>query len=344
MHKWIWMIGAWAVAGYGQTACPEWPQAQARQEVYRLNQQVTAWNNAYWRQGSSGVSDEIYDQLSARLMQWRRCFSLVSPADNADMPPTTGEVGHPVAHTGVRKLADQSDVARWMRDKTDLWVQPKVDGVAVTLVYRHGRLAQAISRGDGRSGEEWTARVRQIPAVPKVTEGELANSVLQGELFLQRDGHVQKQMGGMNARAKVAGTLMRLDSSAQLAELGIFIWAWPDGPQDMRQRLALLRKSGFLHSASFTQPVTDAQQVVRWRERWLTSPLPFATDGVVVRRGHEPAGRLWAPGQGEWVVAWKYPPASRLMERRMAIGAAYETAATPGTVYPIDLLFHHAGV
>ncbi len=111
------------------------------------------------------------------------------------MPPTTGEVGHPVAHTGVRKLADQSDVARWMRDKTDLWVQPKVDGVAVTLVYRHGRLAQAISRGDGRSGEEWTARVRQIPAVPKVTEGELANSVLQGELFLQRDGHVQKQMG-----------------------------------------------------------------------------------------------------------------------------------------------------
>lgn len=54
MHKWIWMIGAWAVAGYGQTACPEWPQAQARQEVYRLNQQVTAWNNAYWRQEAVG--------------------------------------------------------------------------------------------------------------------------------------------------------------------------------------------------------------------------------------------------------------------------------------------------
>jgi DNA ligase (NAD+) len=127
---------------------------------------------------------------------------------------------------------------------------------------------------------------------------------------------VQKQMGGMNARAKVAGALLRLDTPAQLAELGIFIWAWPDGPQDMGQRLALLRKSGFLHSAYFTQPVTDVQQVAQWRERWLTSPLPFATDGVVVRRGQEPAGRLWSPGQGEWVVAWKYPPASRLMEVR----------------------------
>jgi DNA ligase (NAD+) len=117
MHKWIWMIGAWAVAGYGQAACPEWPQAQAIQEVYRLNQQVTAWNNAYWRQGSSGVSDEVYDQLSARLMQWRRCFSLVSPADSDDVPPASGEVRHPVAHTGVRKLADKSDVARWMHGK-----------------------------------------------------------------------------------------------------------------------------------------------------------------------------------------------------------------------------------
>lgn len=151
MHKWIWMIGAWAVAGYGQATCPEWPPAQARQEVHRLNQQVTAWNNAYWRQGSSGVSDEVYDQLSARLMQWRRCFSLLSPADNDDVPPATGEVRHPVAHTGVRKLADKSDVARWMRDKTDLWVQPKVDGVAVTLVYRHGRLARPESASPWRS-------------------------------------------------------------------------------------------------------------------------------------------------------------------------------------------------
>ncbi|WP_434638062.1 NAD-dependent DNA ligase LigB [Klebsiella sp. I138] len=316
MRKWILMIGVWVAAGYGQAACPEWPLAQAEREIHRLNQQVTDWNNAYWRQGSSDVSDEIYDQLSARLTQWRRCFSLVSPANNDELPPATGAIEHPVAHTGVRKLADKSEVARWMHGKTDLWVQPKVDGVAVTLVYRHGQLVQAISRGDGRAGESWTAKVRQIPAVPTVTEGALANSVLQGEIFLYHAGHIQKQMGGMNARAKVAGTLMRLDTPAQLAQLGIFIWAWPDGPQDMRQRLDLLQKSGFLHSAHFSHPVVDAQQVAQWRERWLTSALPFATDGVVVRRGREPAGRLWSPGQGEWVVAWKYPPASRLMEVR----------------------------
>lgn len=221
-----------------------------------------------------------------------------------------------MAHTGVRKLANQADVARWMRGQSGLWVQPKVDGVAITLVYRQGRLTQAISRGNGLTGEDWTARVLQIPSIPKTSDGVLANSVLQGELFLLREGHVQKRMGGMNARSKVAGMMMRQEAQAELDRLGIFIWAWPDGPEDMEQRLALLRQGGFLYSTLFSHPVADAQQVERWRQRWLTSPLPFATDGVVVRRAKESAGRYWAPGQGDWVIAWKYPPASRVMEVR----------------------------
>jgi DNA ligase (NAD+) len=92
-----------------------------------------------------------------------------------------------------------------MRVRQHLWLQPKVDGVAVTLVYRNGKLTQAISRGDGLKGEDWTGKVRLIPSVPQKLTGALANSVLQGELFWLRDNHIQKQMGGMNARAKVAG-------------------------------------------------------------------------------------------------------------------------------------------
>lgn len=194
MRKWLWAIGIWITAGYGQSACPAWTQAQAEQEVSRLNQQVAGWKNDYWQRGSSEVADDVYDRLFARLVEWRRCFAIKAPVID-DLPPPRGEVRHPVAHTGVRKLAEKADVARWMRGKTDLWVQPKVDGVAVTLVYRRGRLVQAISRGDGRAGEDWTAKVRQISGVPRMTKGALANSVLQGELFLRRAGHIQKRMG-----------------------------------------------------------------------------------------------------------------------------------------------------
>jgi DNA ligase (NAD+) len=315
MQKGIWALVLWMLVGYGQAACPIWPQARAEQEIKRLGQQITEWENAYWQQGSSTVSDEVYDQLAARLAYWQRCFTGETPAHDA-LPPLRGDTRHPVAHTGVRKLADQAAVAHWMRGQSDLWVQPKVDGVAVTLVYRQGRLAQAISRGNGLAGEDWTTRVLQIPSVPKTSDGILANSVLQGELFLLHEGHVQKQMGGMNARAKVAGMMMRQEAAVELNQLGIFIWAWPDGPQDLKQRLALLRQGGFLYSALFSHPVADALQVEQWRQRWFASPLPFATDGVVVRRGQESAGRFWAPGQGDWVIAWKYPPASRVMEVR----------------------------
>lgn len=333
MQNGVWALVLWMLVGYGQAACPAWPQARADREIERLSQQITEWKNAYWQQGSSTVSDEVYDQLAERLAYWRRCFTGEAPVHDAS-PPLKGEARHPVAHTGVRKLANQTDVARWMRGQSGMWVQPKVDGVAVTLVYRQGRLTQAISRGNGLAGEDWTARVLQIPSVPKVSDGLLANSVLQGELFLLREGHVQKRMGGMNARAKVAGMMMRQEAQAELDRLGIFIWAWPDGPEDMEQRLALLRHGGFLYSALFSHPVADAQQVEQWRQRWFTSPLPFATDGVVVRRAKESSGRFWVPGQGNWVIAWKYPPASRVMEVR---GISFSTGRS-GKIAVVALL------
>jgi len=158
MHKGIWALVLWMLVGYGQAACPTWSQTRAEQEIKRLSQQMNEWKNAYWHQGKSVVSDEVYDQLAARLSYWQRCFVSETPAHD-ELSPLKGDTRHPVAHTGVRKLADEASVARWMRGKTDLWVQPKVDGVAVTLVYRQGRLTQAISRGNGLAGEDWTARV-----------------------------------------------------------------------------------------------------------------------------------------------------------------------------------------
>lgn len=311
--------GGWLAIGMFSASalatCPDWPPAKGRQEIARLHQQIDAWNEAYWRQGASEVSDDVYDQLTQRLTQWRQCFPGATPEEDGLSPPT-GDTRHPVAHTGVRKLADEASLARWMKNKTDLWIQPKVDGVAVTLVYRQGHLVQAISRGDGLRGELWTARARQIPELAKLTTGELANSVLQGELFLRREGHVQQQAGGMNARAKVAGLMMRADAAAPLSQLDVFIWAWPDGPSDMRRRQKLLAQAGFIYSGQYTHPVTRVEQVAEWRQRWYRSPLPFVSDGVIVREGREPAGRVWSPGKGVWLAAWKYPPASRVMEVR----------------------------
>ncbi|POT55658.1 NAD-dependent DNA ligase LigB [Citrobacter amalonaticus] len=293
--------------------CPVWSPARASEEILHLQRQISQWNDDYWKQGVSTVEDSVYDQLSAQLRQWQRCFSKETPLELSS-PPLNGTTVHPVPHTGVHKLADKQAIRQWMQGRSDLWVQPKVDGVAVTLVYQNGKLVRAISRGDGLKGQDWTQKVRLIPSVPQAINGTLANSVLQGEIFLQRDSHVQQQMGGMNARSKVAGMLMRQENTSSLSSLGMFIWAWPDGPQSMSERLNELTAAGFSLTQKYTRAVNSADEIERVRARWWTSGLPFVTDGVVVRMGKEPNSRYWLPGQGNWLAAWKYPPVAQVAE------------------------------
>ncbi|WP_218072608.1 NAD-dependent DNA ligase LigB [Escherichia coli] len=300
-----WQSSAWAV-------CPAWSPARAQEEISRLQQQIKQWDDDYWKEGESEVEDGVYDQLSARLTQWQRCFG--NETRDVMMPPLNGAVIHPVAHTGVRKMADKIALSLWMRERSDLWVQPKVDGVAVTLVYRDGKLNKAISRGNGLKGEDWTQKVRLISAVPQTVSGPLANSTLQGEIFLKREGHIQQQMGGINARAKVAGLMMRQDDSDTLNSLGVFVWAWPDGPQLMTDRLKELATAGFTLTQTYTRAVKNADEVARVRNEWWKAKLPFVTDGVVVRAAKEPESRHWLPGQAEWLVAWKYQPVAQVAE------------------------------
>lgn len=300
-----WQSSAWAV-------CPAWSPASAQEEISRLQQQIKQWDDDYWKEGKSEVEDGVYDQLSARLTQWQRCFG--NETRDVMMPPLNGAVMHPVAHTGVRKMADKNALSLWMRERSDLWVQPKVDGVAVTLVYRDGKLNKAISRGNGLKGEDWTQKVRLISAVPQTVSGPLANSTLQGEIFLQRKGHIQQQMGGINARAKVAGLMMRQGNSDTLNSLAVFVWAWPDGPHLMTDRLKDLATAGFTLTQTYTRAVKNADEVAHVRNEWWKAKLPFVTDGVVVRAAKEPESRHWLPGQAEWLVAWKYQPVAQVAE------------------------------
>nr|WP_154325514.1 NAD-dependent DNA ligase LigB [Pantoea sp. 201603H] len=305
-RRWLLLL-LWGGCAMAQAICPVWTPARASEEIAKLAQQLSRWDNAYYQQGESPIDDTLYDSLHKRLQQWQHCFQPTAPLREPQWPDS-GVQAHPVAHTGVRKLANKTAVAHWIRGKESLWLQPKVDGVAVTLVYQAGKLAAAISRGNGLRGESWLDKMRYIAAVPQQIATERARVVLQGELFLRMTGHRQAQAGGLNARSKVAGALMKREPSPLLAELGIFIWAWPDGPDTMMQRLQQLQGFGFDLAADWTKPVENVDEIAAWRERWFREALPFVTDGVVIHREQRPAGKEWFPGQNGWVAAWKYVP------------------------------------
>ncbi|MFJ2546283.1 NAD-dependent DNA ligase LigB [Pseudomonas sp. NPDC087612] len=305
----------WLLPAHAQT-CPDWPPVQARAEIRQLQQTLADWDDHYHRQGVSLVADELYDQSRTRLGHLQSCFPTPARPQDSPLKTAVGPLRHPIAHTGLGKLADDAAVKAWMHGKQELWIQPKVDGVAATLVYRDGKLVQLISRGDGVHGHDWS---RHIPALGTLNQQlpEPLDLVLQGELFWRLDGHVQANAGSLNARGNVAGLLARKRISAeQGAVVGLFVWAWPLGPADQRERLKGLSALGFEHSERYSEPLSSFAEAARWREHWYRSPLPFASDGVVLRQGQRPHGSRWQARDPYWATAWKYPFAQALAQVR----------------------------
>lgn len=321
-RKGCWMLaGSMLLAWHAVRAagCPAWSSAQARQELLALHDRLDGWNHAYRVSGHSPVDDAVYDQALQLFEQWQRCFPAQAPAKPAHLADAIGRSTAAVAQTGLDKLPDAAALAAWMqqRGNQDLWVQPKADGVAVTLLYLDGQLRQATSRGDGLHGSDWTTKARLIHAIPRQLPHAPARVVLQGELYWRLPDHVQVDDGGLNARSAVAGALARdhLDP-AIAARIGLFVWDWPSGPADMPTRLAGLAAMGLTDSVTYTHRVGSMNEVHGWREQWYRHALPFAADGTVVRQGHRPAAASWKATPPDWAVAWKYPAASALAEVR----------------------------
>ena len=294
--------------------CPDWSPVRALDEITALQKQIDIWDDSYHRRGHSLVTDELYDQSRARLTEWRKCFDL----DLAPEPLRTagGKVTHPVAHTGLEKVRDRHAVENWLRSREDIWIQPKVDGVAVTLIYRNGVLHQAISRGDGVNGQDWTTSARLIPAIP-LQLAQPVDLLVQGELYWRLIDHVQAKAGSLNARATVAGLMARKEvSPEQAAGIGLFIWEWPQGPAGLPARIAALDALGLPSIAPYSQPVQTFADAEHWRDHWYRSPLPFASDGVVLRQSQRPSAERWQVKTPYWAVAWKYPFAQALAEVR----------------------------
>ncbi|MFD2884985.1 NAD-dependent DNA ligase LigB [Pseudomonas lini] len=214
-------------------------------------------------------------------------------------------------------MRDGRAVEAWLKDRGEAWVQPKVDGVAVTLVYRNGWLHQAISRGDGVNGQDWTASARQIAAIPQkasAATGFVAarRTLLAPERTRTSPGR-QPQCPRHGGRVDgTQGTEHRASRRHRVVCLGLA--ARPE--KNLPARVAALDELGFPSTAPYSQPIKAFADAERWRDHWYRSPLPFASDGVVLRQDQRPPAERWQAKTPYWSVAWKYPFAQALAEVR----------------------------
>lgn len=294
-------------------ACPDWTPAQAQRELFALKQRLERWDQSYHQQGRTSVPDALYDQAQERWSLWQQCFksdlTLAQPLSH-----NTGRTAHPIAHTGLHKLKSDALVDQWLTHRQDVWIQPKVDGVAISLHYQHGQLQQLISRGDGHSGQNWLAHAPVISAIPQQLPRAITLT-LQGELYWRSADHVQQRDGAANGRSQVAGLMASKHLSAiQGAQIGLFVWDWPDGPSQFIERARALTQLGFADTERYSHPVKDLAEAQHWRQHWYRNPLPFSTDGVVLKQNQRPAAARWQAQPPAWAVAWKYPVQQGLAE------------------------------
>jgi DNA ligase (NAD+) len=202
--------------------------------------------------------------------------------------------------------------------------EPKIDGLAISLLYRDGVLERGATRGNGEIGEDVTHNLLTIAQIPRRIEGGPPLLEVRGEIYISLPDFAalnerQASLGlptFMNPRNTAAGTIRQLDP-ALTAQRPLSMWAYAIGAveglelSDQWDVLNWLREHGFPVNSEIVVLEEEEQVVAQcldWQER--RGRLPFEIDGVVVKvSDFELQRRLGAVGRDpRWAVAWKFPP------------------------------------
>lgn len=223
----------------------------------------------------------------------------------------------------------------------------KIDGLSIALTYDEGRLVRGATRGDGTRGEDVTANVRTVRAIPlALTDGPAGRLEVRGEVYLpkkafERMNQEQEAAGEplyANARNTAAGTMRNLDPSL-VAKRGLSAWMYqvvrPEGgvPPLHSQMLADLKAWGLAVEPHW-RDCDGIDAVIAFCDEWRDKRghLAFETDGVVIKLNDVAArGRLGTTSKfPRWATAFKFPAERKVaMLHRIEVNIGRTGAATP---------------
>lgn len=305
--------------------------------IDELRRQIRHHDRLYYIDAAPEISDLEYDRLYAELVR----LETENPGLVADDSPTQRVGGEPLEgleqETHARPMlsldntysreelrAWYSKVERQLGSKpSSLTAELKIDGVSISLVYEEGRLARAVTRGDGIVGDVVTANVRTIRQLPLNLETEASLIEVRGEVYIARSAfdeiNARREDAGektfANPRNAAAGAIRVLDpKKARRRRLSVWCYqlARLEGAalEGHHESLQLLADLGF-PVTPWTQKCRDLEQVERFLDEWEVrrSELDFEIDGAVIKLNRiSEQDRLGATGRAvRWAVAFKYP-------------------------------------
>ena len=317
-------------------------QHEARLRSEELRALINHHNHRYYVLDAPEIGDGEYDELFAELRAleaaWPELITPDSPTQRTGAAPLDAfsTVEHREPLLSLSNATSETELADWLRraaeradrDEFALTTEPKIDGLAISLVYENGRLAHGATRGDGRRGENVTANLRTIRSIPLALAGDCPPAFeVRGEAYMTKSGfeRMNAERGERgeplfaNPRNAAAGAVRQLDPSITAQRpLSVYVYqlGWSDGPAPPShfERLEWLRALGFRVNGDARRHATlaEAHERVRWwGER--RARLDYDIDGVVVKI--DDAG-AWAEmgvvgREPRWATAYKFPPQQR---------------------------------
>lgn len=338
---------------------PQAASASPELRAVELSAQIAHHDRLYYDQAKPEITDREYDALYRELVELERAHPELITPDS----PTQKVGGRPQgAFAQVRHLVPMQSldntysakeitefVERLQRllpgEEIPMTIEPKVDGVAIALLYEKGHLVRAATRGDGTSGDEVTRNIRTIGVIPAKLHGKMVPKVLEvrGEVYLPKETfariNADRDEQGLptfaNPRNAAAGTLKQLDSnivaerklSAVFYGFGAFEPAAGDDlPESMEKFFGLLKGWGLpVNPRHWT--ASDAEEVMAAiRELGeIRRGFAFETDGAVIKADLiSQHGRLGSTSKApRWAIAYKYEPEqakTRLLDITIQVG------------------------
>ncbi|MBP3706577.1 MAG: NAD-dependent DNA ligase LigA [Clostridia bacterium] len=336
----------------------------ARKRVKELTKIIRYHNELYYNQDAPEIEDFEYDQLTRELKAIEKEFpELISPdSPTQRIGGTALKLFSPVVH-GVKmeslqdvfSIEELYDFSKKIDNKkTSFSVEPKIDGLSVSLEYLNGKFVCGSTRGDGNIGEDVTANLLQIKSIPK-TIPFLESLEVRGEVYMPRESFnklVERQelLGespSKNPRNAAAGSLRQKNSAVTAQRnLDIFIF----NVQKITgkyfsshiESLNFLKDLGFNTLPSYKECV-DIESAVSEINKIGQSRgnLPYDIDGAVIKVDNiEYRKELGSTSKyPKWAVAYKYPPEEKeTILREIEINVGRTGALTPTAIFdPIQL-------
>ena len=324
----------------------------SKAEAAQLRQALSEHNYHYYVLDDPVVTDQEYDRLLRRLQQLEHehpgLVTPDSPTQRVGSEPASHfeTVTHEVAMLSLDNAFDEEEMLafdRRLRDKLDhdsalaYCAEPKLDGLAVSLLYEAGELVRAATRGDGRSGENITANARTIASIPLRLIGDNVPRRIEvrGEVYMELEGFAtlnrsQQQAGGKvfaNPRNAAAGSLRLLDSRITASRpltfcsYGTGLCEGVELPPGQYQQMQFLRAIGIPISRQI-ELLDSINDCLDYYQRVLAQRdgLAFDIDGVVfkldnIEQQREAGFVSRAP---RWAIAYKFP-AQEVMTRLLDV-------------------------